>query len=116
MLSYVFMMVIGIILFILLFWMVFILLKLMEEIVCYFLIFFLEKIVWENYLDMIVVFFFWCYVRNILFIIVLVVIGNVFLNFFIVYGFVKFDFFGKKLMFVLVFFMMMILGFVMMIF
>lgn len=114
-LSYVLMTVIGIILIIPLLWMVFTSLKPMEEIVRYPPTFFPEKIVWENYLDTIAAFPFWRYARNTLFIIVLVVIGNVLSNSFIAYGFAKLDFPGKKLMFALVLSTMMIPGFVTMI-
>ncbi|HGD7070219.1 TPA: carbohydrate ABC transporter permease [Enterococcus faecium] len=114
-LSYVLMTVIGIILIIPLLWMVFTSLKPMEEIVRYPPTFFPEKIVWENYLDTIAAFPFWRYARNTLFITVLVVIGNVLSNSFIVYGFAKLDFPGKKLMFALVLSTMMIPGFVTMI-
>ncbi|HFK9917880.1 TPA: carbohydrate ABC transporter permease [Enterococcus faecium] len=114
-LSYVLMTVIGIILIIPLLWMVFTSLKPMEEIVRYPPTFFPEKIVWENYLDTIAAFPFWRYARNTLFITVLVVIGNVFSNSFIAYGFAKLDFPGKKLMFALVLSTMMIPGFVTMI-
>ncbi|EGP5134883.1 carbohydrate ABC transporter permease [Enterococcus faecium] len=114
-LSYVLMTVIGIILIIPLLWMVFTSLKPMEEIVRYPPTFFPEKIVWENYLDTIAAFPFWRYARNTLFITVLVVIGNVLSNSFIAYGFAKFDFPGKKLMFALVLSTMMIPGFVTMI-
>ncbi len=115
MLSYVLMTIIGIILLIPLLWMVFTSLKPMEEIVRYPPTFFPEKIVWENYLDMIAAFPFWRYARNTLFITVLVVIGNVLSNSFIAYGFAKLDFPGKKLMFALVLSTMMIPGFVTMI-
>ncbi|MHC5814266.1 ABC transporter permease family protein, partial [Enterococcus faecium] len=89
--------------------------KPMEEIVRYPPTFFPEKIVWDKYLDTIAAFPCWRYARNTLVITVLVVIGNVLSNSFLAYGFEKLDFPGKKLMFALVLYTMMIPGFVTMI-
>lgn len=113
--SYLLMTAIGLVLITPLLWMVFTSLKPMEEIVRYPPTFFPEKIVWQNYLDTITAFPFWCYARNTLLITVLVVFGNVLSNSFIAYGFAKLDFPGKKLMFALVLSTMMIPGFVTMI-
>lgn len=113
--SYLLMTAIGLVLITPLLWMVFTSLKPMEEIVRYPPTFFPEKIVWQNYLDTITAFPFWRYARNTLLITVLVVFGNVLSNSFIAYGFAKLDFPGKKLMFALVLYTMMIPGFVTMI-
>lgn len=106
---------IGIILIIPLLWMVFTSLKPMEEIVRFPPTFFPEEIHWRNYLDTTQAFPFWNYAKNTLFITSLVVIGNVFSNSFIAYGFAKLDFPGKNVLFALVLSTMMIPSFVTMI-
>lgn len=106
---------IGIILIIPLLWMVFTSLKPMEEIVRFPPTFFPEEIHWRNYIDTTQAFPFWNYAKNTLFITSLVVIGNVFSNSFIAYGFAKLDFPGKNVLFALVLSTMMIPSFVTMI-
>jgi len=106
---------IGIILIIPLLWMVFTSLKPMEEIVRFPPTFFPEEIHWRNYLDTTQAFPFWNYAKNTLFITSLVVIGNVFSNSFIAYGFAKLEFPGKNVLFALVLSTMMIPSFVTMI-
>ncbi|MFC6465341.1 carbohydrate ABC transporter permease [Marinilactibacillus sp. GCM10026970] len=74
-----------------------------------------ETFVWQNYMDTIQAFPFFKYMGNTLFITVFVVLGNVFSNSFIAYGFAKIDFPGKKILFALVLATMMVPGFVTMI-
>uniref|UniRef100_UPI003AF31FA3 carbohydrate ABC transporter permease n=1 Tax=Tetragenococcus halophilus TaxID=51669 RepID=UPI003AF31FA3 len=106
---------IGVILIVPLLWMIFTSLKPMEEIVRFPPTFFPETIHWKNYFETTQAFPFWHYAQNTLFITVLVVIGNVFSNSFIAYGFAKLKFPGKKLLFALVLSTMMIPNFVTMI-
>lgn len=113
--SLVLMLGIGIILIIPLLWMVFTSLKPMEEIMKFPPTFFPEEIHWRNYIDTTQAFPFWDYAKNTLFITTLVVVGNVFSNSFIAYGFAKLDFPGKNLLFALVLSTMMIPSFVTMI-
>ncbi|MEC6747046.1 carbohydrate ABC transporter permease [Marinilactibacillus sp. XAAS-LB27] len=74
-----------------------------------------ETFVWQNYMDTIQAFPFFKYMGNTLFITAFVVLGNVFSNSFIAYGFAKIDFPGKKILFALVLATMMVPGFVTMI-
>jgi multiple sugar transport system permease protein len=113
--SYVLLTVVGLLLITPLLWMVFTSVKPMEEIVRFPPTFFPETFHLDNYLQAIQAFPFWQYVKNTLFITVLVVIGNVLSNSFIAYGFAKLSFPGKRLMFALVLSTMMVPGFVTMI-
>lgn len=74
-----------------------------------------ETVVWQNYLDTIQSFPFFKYMGNTLFITFFVVLGNVFSNSFIAYGFAKIEFPFKKVLFALVLATMMVPGFVTMI-
>ncbi|MTD38075.1 ABC transporter permease subunit [Erwinia sp. CPCC 100877] len=113
--SYVLLTLVGLILITPLLWMVFTSVKPMEEIVRFPPTFFPESFHFDNYLQAIKAFPFWQYVKNTLFITVLVVAGNVLSNSFIAYGFAKLSFPGKRLMFALVLSTMMVPGFVTMI-
>lgn len=113
--SYVLLTIVGVLLITPLLWMVFTSVKPMEEIVRFPPTFFPESFHLDNYLQAIQAFPFWQYVKNTLFITVLVVIGNVLSNSFIAYGFAKLSFPGKRLMFALVLSTMMVPGFVTMI-
>ncbi|WP_404590270.1 carbohydrate ABC transporter permease [Enterococcus sp. UD-01] len=113
--SYVLLTVVSVLLITPLLWMVFTSVKPMEEIVRFPPTFFPETFHLDNYLQAIQAFPFWQYVKNTLFITVLVVIGNVLSNSFIAYGFAKLSFPGKRLMFALVLSTMMVPGFVTMI-
>lgn len=113
--SYLILVLLGIILMMPLLWMVFTSLKPMSEIVKFPPTFFPVEIHWENYFTAISAFPFWQYTRNTLLITSLVVIGNVLSNSFIAYGFAKIDFPGKKVFFALVLSTMMVPGFVTMI-
>nr|WP_208560091.1 carbohydrate ABC transporter permease [Marinilactibacillus kalidii] len=112
---YVILILVSLILLAPLVWMLSTSLKPMSEIVRFPPTILPETFVWQNYLDTIQAFPFFKYMGNTLFITGFVVLGNVFSNSFIAYGFAKIEFPGKKILFALVLATMMVPGFVTMI-
>lgn len=95
-----------------LFWMVSISLKSLEEIYQGEFNFIPENIQFSNYVEIFEIVPFFTYFINTSVITVLVVIGNVFVNAFIAYGFAKIQFKGRETLFIIVLSTMMLPGFI----
>lgn len=95
-----------------LFWMVSISLKTLEEIYQSDFSFIPENIQFSNYVEIFQIVPFFTYFVNTSVITILIVLGNVFVNAFIAYGFAKIKFKGRETLFILVLSTMMLPGFI----